>query len=40
MLYMVRLVIYGVTNTEITLVEGPVAHQRGGASPCPSTRFT
>lgn len=37
MLYLMTLVIVGATNTDITVVNGPVAHKRGGASPSPRT---
>jgi hypothetical protein len=32
MVYLMTLVIVGATNTDITVVNGPVAHKRGGAS--------
>lgn len=35
MLYLMTLVIVGVGSTDITVVIGPVAHKRGGASPNP-----
>ena len=33
MLYLMTLVVAGVNGTAITVVNGPVAHKRGGASP-------
>jgi hypothetical protein len=35
MVYLMTLVIVGATNTDITVVNSPVAHKRGGASPNP-----
>jgi hypothetical protein len=35
MVYLMTLVIVGAINTDVTVVNGPVAHKRGGASPSP-----
>jgi hypothetical protein len=37
MVYLMTLVIVGASNADITVVNGPVAHKRGGASPSPRT---
>jgi hypothetical protein len=39
MIYFMALVIVGADNTAITVVTGPVAHQRGGASPVPRVDY-
>jgi hypothetical protein len=35
MTYIMSLVICGADNTQVTVVNSPVAHKRGGASPGP-----
>jgi hypothetical protein len=39
MTYIMPLVIMGVTSTQITVVNGPVALRRGGALPVTLARF-
>jgi hypothetical protein len=39
MVYMMSLVIVSASNTAITVVNGPVAYQRGGESPLALVRF-
>ena len=39
MTYIMALVIEGASNTQITVVNGPVALRRGGASPVTLVRF-